>query len=144
MRQVEDCNVAFPGYLDGEALVQAYHGADLFVFPSTTDTFGCVILEAHACAVPTVITDAGGPRDIVIPGETGVVVPARDATALRQGIESMLDRHKLQQMGVRARAVVEARSLDRTFLEYWKCYERLPVPGPTTSCAEAIRETPRS
>jgi glycosyltransferase involved in cell wall biosynthesis len=144
MGQMEGCNVAFPGYLDGEALVQAYHGADLFVFPSTTDTFGCVILEAHACALPTIITDAGGPRDIVIPGETGVVVPARDAAALRQGIESMLDRQKLQRMGLRARAVVEARSLDRAFLEYWKCYERLPVPEPAAFCAEAIRKTPRN
>jgi len=93
------------------------------VFPSTTDTFGCVILEAHACAVPTIVTDIGGPRDIVIPGETGAIVAGRDPLALKSSIESLLDRERLMQMGLRARALVEAKSFNHTFLEYWKCYE---------------------
>ena len=120
-------NVEFPGYLEDEALVHAYQDADLFVFPSTTDTFGCVVLEAHSCAIPTIITDAGGPRDIVVPGETGIVVPGRDASALKRGIESMLDRDKLMKMGLQARGAVEARRFDHAFLEYWKCYEREPL-----------------
>jgi len=128
MADLAACNVEFPGYLEGEDLVRAYQNADLFVFPSTTDTFGCVVLEAHSCAVPTIITDSGGPHDMVVPGETGVVVPGRDVPALRRGIESMLDREKLMQMGLRARCAVEARSFDHAFLEYWKCYERAPLP----------------
>jgi len=124
MQHMADLNVDFPGYLEGDSLVQAYRDADLFVFPSTTDTFGCVILEAHACAVPTIVTDVGGPRDIVVPGETGLVVPARDVAALQCGIESLLDRDRLQAMGLRARDGVEARGQDRAFLEYWKCYDR--------------------
>ncbi len=127
MQDLAALNVDFPGYLEGDALVQAYRNADLFVFPSTTDTFGCVILEAHSCAVPTIITDAGGPRDIVVPGETGVVVQGKNAPALRKGIESMLDRDKLSTMGLHARATVEARRFDQSFLEYWKCYERAPA-----------------
>ncbi len=126
MHDLAALNVEFPGYLEDEALVHAYQDADLFVFPSTTDTFGCVVLEAHSCAIPTIITDAGGPRDIVIPGETGVVVPGRDASALRQGIEAILDRDKLMKMGLQARRAVEARRFDHAFLEYWKCYENAP------------------
>ncbi|TFH34480.1 MAG: glycosyltransferase family 1 protein, partial [Dehalococcoidia bacterium] len=127
MTDLADLNVEFPGYLEDQALVQAYQNADLFVFPSTTDTFGCVILEAHACAVPTIVTDEGGPRDIVIPGETGIVVPGRDAAALGRGIASMLDRDRLMKMGLRARELVEAKSFDHAFLDFWKRCEGFPV-----------------
>ncbi len=125
INELTGLNVSFPGYIEGQALINAYQSADLFVFPSTTDTFGCVILEAHASAVPTIVTDVGGPRDNVIPGETGVIVQGHDARALREAIESMLDRATLMSMGLRAREVVEAKSVDRTFLEYWSCYERI-------------------
>jgi glycosyltransferase involved in cell wall biosynthesis len=128
MAGLADLNVDFPGYLEDEALVNAYHDADLFVFPSTTDTFGCVVLESHACAVPTIVTDEGGPHHIVVPGETGIVVPGRDCAALRRSIESMLDRKRLMAMGLRARTLVEAKGFDHAFMEYWKCYERAPLP----------------
>ncbi len=127
MREFEGLNVEFPGYLEGDSLVETYRRADLFVFPSTTDTFGCVILEAHASAVPTIVTDEGGPRDIVIHGETGAIVPARDPVALKMSIASMLDRDHLMRMGLRARESAEARSFDHAFLEYWKSYEGTPV-----------------
>lgn len=130
MGALSDLDVDFPGYLENEALVHAYQEADLFVFPSTTDTFGCVILESHACAVPTIVTDAGGPRDVVIPGETGLVVPGQNAAALKSGIESMLNRDRLMAMGRRARETVETRGFDHAFLEYWKCCQRtVQKPG---------------
>ena len=125
MSELADLNVTFTGYIEGRELIDTYQSADLFVFPSTTDTFGCVILEAHASAVPTIVTDVGGPRDIVIPGETGVVVQGRDAQALQEAINTMLDRDRLMKMGLRARQVVEAKSFDRTFLEYWDCYRQV-------------------
>ena len=50
--------------------------ADLFVFPSISDTFGMVVLEAQACGLPAVVSDIGGPKEIVIDGETGSVVSA--------------------------------------------------------------------
>ncbi len=59
----------FTGALTGDDLVRAYASADLFVFPSTTDTFGNVILEAQACGLPVVVTDRGGPRENMRPGQ---------------------------------------------------------------------------
>jgi phosphatidylinositol alpha 1,6-mannosyltransferase len=66
----------FTGVLRGEDLAQAYANMDLFVFPSHTDTFGNVVLEALASGVPALVTPDGGPRYIVRDGETGFV--ARD------------------------------------------------------------------
>ncbi len=55
----------FAGVLHGEELARAYAGMDLFVFPSHTDTFGNVVLEALASGVPAIVTPDGGPRYIV-------------------------------------------------------------------------------
>jgi phosphatidylinositol alpha 1,6-mannosyltransferase len=65
----------FTGVLRGEALATAYANMDLFVFPSHTDTFGNVVLEALASGVPAIVTPDGGPRTIVRDGETGRIVP---------------------------------------------------------------------
>jgi len=116
-------NVQFPGYLTGNTLVQAYHSSDLFVFPSTTDTFGNVILEAHSCGLPTITTDVGGPCENVIHGETGLVVKGNDVLALKAGIESLLDKKKLETMGKRAREIVEHRSFEGAFLKFLSYYK---------------------
>ncbi len=63
----------FPGVLKGEALAQAYSDMDVFAFPSQTDTFGNVILEALASGVPPVVTAGGGPKFLVNAGVTGFV-----------------------------------------------------------------------
>jgi phosphatidylinositol alpha 1,6-mannosyltransferase len=65
----------FPGVLRGEALSRAYANMDLFVFPSHTDTFGNVVLEALASGVPTIVTPDGGPPSIIREGETGFIAP---------------------------------------------------------------------
>ncbi len=61
----------FPGYLRGQELVDAYRAADLFLFPSTTETFGLVALEAMACHTPVIAARAGGVLDIVSEGVNG-------------------------------------------------------------------------
>jgi phosphatidylinositol alpha 1,6-mannosyltransferase len=68
----------FHGALRGEALARAYANMDVFVFPSRTDTFGNVVLEALASGVPAIVTNAGGPRFIVRTGETGFVAANTD------------------------------------------------------------------
>ncbi|MBA4354793.1 MAG: alpha-mannosyltransferase, partial [Novosphingobium sp.] len=58
-------HVLFLGALHGEALAQAYCSADVFVFPSRTDTFGLVMIEALACGVPVAAFPVPGPLDII-------------------------------------------------------------------------------
>src|SRR5438094_9605361 len=63
----------FTGYLTGKDLAAAYASADIFVFPSTTDTFGNVILEAQACGLPVVVSDSGGPKELVEDRTNGLI-----------------------------------------------------------------------
>jgi glycosyltransferase involved in cell wall biosynthesis len=58
-------NVHFTGPRHGEALARAYAGSDVFVFPSRTDTFGLVILEALACGTPVAAYPVTGPKDVL-------------------------------------------------------------------------------
>jgi glycosyltransferase involved in cell wall biosynthesis len=71
--QVRYPSVIFTGVREGEQLAECYASADVFVFPSLTDTFGMVMLEAMACGVPVAAFPAIGPKDLVTPGVSGVL-----------------------------------------------------------------------
>lgn len=79
-------NIVFTGRLDGEDLVKAYASSDFFVFPSRTDTFGNAVLEAHACGLPALVSEEGGPREIVSSHRSGLVVDARDPGPLAEAL----------------------------------------------------------
>jgi len=122
----------FTGYLDGDALVSVYASCDLFVFPSTTDTFGNVVLEAQACGIPVIVTDRGGPQENIVPGETGLVVEGNSEGSFLSGIESLLsDLQRLKNMGLAARRYVESRSFYNAFEETWELYIKAPEPSTT-------------
>ena len=68
----------FTGYMGGDALSRAYASSELFLFPSDTETFGNVTLEAMASGLPTVCADATGSNALVHHGKTGFLAPAGD------------------------------------------------------------------
>ena len=72
-------NAIFTGYLTGESLAIAYASASVFVFPSTTDTYGNVVVEALASGLPCLVSNVGGPEALVRHGATGFVTKALDA-----------------------------------------------------------------
>lgn len=80
----------FTGVLTGAELGTAYASADLFVFPSTTDTYGNVIVEACAAGLRVVVSDTGGPKELVRSGIPGTVCPARSARAFADAIQASL------------------------------------------------------
>ncbi|MBN1558096.1 MAG: glycosyltransferase [Lentisphaerae bacterium] len=83
--------IAFTRRLDRADLPHLYGMADAFVFPSTTDTFGMVVLEAQACGLPAVVSDVGGPQELVDSGKTGFVVRADDLDAWTAAVLALLD-----------------------------------------------------
>jgi phosphatidylinositol alpha 1,6-mannosyltransferase len=111
----------FAGVLRGSMLAQAYANMDVLVFPSHTDTFGNVVLEALASGVPAVVTRDGGPKFIVRDEETGFVTEDdRFAWAIAELIQ---DRARLNAMRVKARAYALGCSWDAVFERVYAGYE---------------------
>jgi glycosyltransferase involved in cell wall biosynthesis len=124
----------FTGVLRGEALAEAYAGMDLLVFPSHTDTFGNVVLEALASGVPAVVTPDGGPASIVRDGETGRVVPDE---GFAPAIASLLaEPVRLAAMRQAAQTYAESASWDAVFEGVCKAYPEI-VPNFATYAAAA-------
>jgi glycosyltransferase involved in cell wall biosynthesis len=73
--------VDFPGRVAYQQLPEIYNNHDLFLFPSITDTFGMAVLEAQACGLPALVSDCGGPKEIVVDGQTGRVLSVADPGA---------------------------------------------------------------
>lgn len=101
----------FTGYLSGQDLAAAYASADVFAFPSTTETLGLVALESMASGVPVVGADAGGIPFVIDEGRTGFLVPRGDADTLTDRLERLISDPQLRsRMGAAARADAEQHS----------------------------------
>jgi glycosyltransferase involved in cell wall biosynthesis len=124
----------FTGVLRGEELSRAYADMDLFVFPSHTDTFGNVVLEAMASGVPAIVTPDGGPRTIVRDGVTGRIVPDDQFTAAITEILSDPDRHA--KMREAARAYALTASWDSVFEGVYARYQGLFSSAKQTVAAD--------
>ncbi|SMC23679.1 Glycosyltransferase involved in cell wall bisynthesis [Desulfacinum hydrothermale DSM 13146] len=113
----------FTGYLSGENLTEAYASCDFFVFPSTTDTFGNVVLEAQASGLPVVVSDQGGPQENLEKGRTGLIFRGGDEDSLLQALAWMAT-HPIERrrMSREARALMEKRSFKEAFLATWHLY----------------------
>lgn len=83
--------VIFAGRLHQDLLPDIYSGSDFLVFPSHTDTFGMAVLEAQTCGLPAVVSDMGGPQEIIIPGETGEVCEAFNVDDWFATLDRLLD-----------------------------------------------------
>ncbi len=113
----------FTGILHGEALAAAYARMDLFVFPSHTDTFGNVVLEALASGVPAIVTLDGGPKTIVRDGQTGRVVPEEEFAAAAAGVLANAEMHQAMRQAARAYALT--MSWDNVFEGVYRAYHSL-------------------
>jgi phosphatidylinositol alpha 1,6-mannosyltransferase len=113
----------FPGVLRGEALSRAYANMDLFVFPSHTDTFGNVVLEALSSGVPAIVTPDGGPASIVRDGETGFIVRDEDFSAAAARINSDPLLHAKMRQAARSGGL--SASWDSVFEAVYKGYRMI-------------------
>lgn len=110
-----------PGLLHGEALARAYASMDVFVFPSETDTFGNVILEAAASGVPAIVSAHGGPKFLVEPGVTGVV--AHSSQDFRAAVAELSRNPELRRrMGAAARQKALQRQWSAVFEGVYQNY----------------------
>jgi glycosyltransferase involved in cell wall biosynthesis len=110
----------FTGYLSGGDLAKAFASADIFVFPSTTDTFGNVVLEAMASGLPAVVSDTGGPRELVKNGVTGYITRSLDVEDFTTATERLVADPALREaMRTNALAAVQDRDWSEAFARFW-------------------------
>lgn len=130
-------DVVFLGYRRGEELASLFASCDVFVFPSATDTFGNVVIEAQASGVPTVVSDKGGPVEQTVEGDTGLVFPADDAEALADRLRQLLvDESLRERLGRSGRQRALSLSLDAAAAAQWSYYEGVWGESRTGSLLE--------
>lgn len=122
----------FTGFLTGEDLPRAYASSDLFLFPSDTETFGNVTLEAMSCGLPCVVADATGSRSLVEAGVNGFLAPPRDTSVFSEKVERLIRDDELREkMGKTARQKALAYAWDKVNASLLDNYrEALEEPRP--------------
>jgi glycosyltransferase involved in cell wall biosynthesis len=114
-KQLSDLPATFTGVLTGAELSQAIASADVKLFPSTTDTWGNAPLEAQASGLPVVVSDVGGPPELMIDGITGFKVQGRDVVGLCEAMMKLMDPSTRSRMGQMARTFAETNRVDEPF-----------------------------
>ena len=124
-----------PGVLAGEALAEAYANMDAFVFPSETDTFGNVVLEAMASGVPVIVSKRGGPKFLVQQGNNGYIAgDFEDFVDALMDLRSHPTLHARMSQGARATAL--RHSWSAVFEQVYARYEEVLAPGHASGSAE--------
>ncbi len=128
-------NATFPGFLDGTDLAEAYASSDIFLFPSDTETFGNVTLEAMASGLPTVCADAAGSRDLVDDGTTGRLCAPGHVEAFAEAVRTLVvDERRRDRMGTAARKRAQDFTwpavLNRMSRYYDEVLPHPPSPSP--------------
>jgi phosphatidylinositol alpha 1,6-mannosyltransferase len=116
----------FMGKLVGEALSKAYASSDVFVFPSVTETFGNVTVEAMASGLPAICASVGGARDLVDPEQNGLLFDAHRPVELALAIDRLVSDEGLRmRMSEKALACAGRFRWQETVARYEALYQRL-------------------
>lgn len=100
----------------GDDLLACYAASDCFVFPSYREGFPNTVMEAGAMGLPSIVTDINGSREIIIQNENGVIIPSKDADALYQAMEEMINNpDKTNTYANNARKMIASR-FERSFV----------------------------
>lgn len=111
--------VYFLGFRHADQLASLYAASDLFVFPSLTDTLGQAVMEAQASGLAAVVSDIGGPKEIVRDGATGHIVNAQTPEAWARAIATLAcDAAARQRMGHAASEMLRGASIEKSFDDF--------------------------
>jgi glycosyltransferase involved in cell wall biosynthesis len=114
------------GGLFGDELAAVFASADVFAFPSETETFGNVVVEAAASGLPSVVARAGASHEHVVEGSTGLVIDGKKPQELADAVLALFaDPIRRWQMRAAARAHATSYDLGGAVRATWEIYERV-------------------
>ncbi|MGJ9383676.1 glycosyltransferase family 4 protein [Salipaludibacillus sp. CF4.18] len=126
LKQANQEKVTFTGFLEGEGLAEVYASSDLFIFPSSTETFGNVVLEALSAGLPVIGAKAGGVQHLIDHDTTGFLCPPDDTTYFIKYTERLLsNEEQRKEMSSQARTYALTQSWDEILAELIKGYENV-------------------
>jgi glycosyltransferase involved in cell wall biosynthesis len=117
-KELEKEGVFLLGYQDTDALCRVYASCDLFVFPSTTDTLGQVVMEAQMGKMPVLVSDKGGPKSLVQDGKNGYVLPLQKQQWVQAIQKLHNDKALLKQMAENAYTITMQNSIKETYVDF--------------------------
>ncbi len=113
----------FLGFRHGDELSALYATSDVFVFPSTTDTLGQVVMESQASGLPVLVTDQGGPKEVVEQGVTGFVLGAEDLAGWTRTLTELIgDEARRKSMGAAAASAMRGFDISHSFEHFWEVH----------------------
>ncbi|MFT5422836.1 MAG: glycosyltransferase involved in cell wall biosynthesis [Phycisphaerales bacterium] len=122
-KELKGEGVHFLGFKHGDELSAIYASSDFFVFPSTTDTLGQVVMESQGSGIPVVVTNVGGPKEVVEDGRSGFVLDPDDNDAWVNTLTTLITDHdRRKAMGLAAHHYIQQFSLDNSFEHFWEVH----------------------
>ncbi len=126
LEQLLGGSATFTGWLNGQDLAAAFASADLFVFPSSVDTSGQVVLEAQASGLPAIVCAESGACENIMPGISGLTAPNRSLAGFRRQIERLLDDEEARAaMSREATRSAQSRTWQKVFDSFFASYAEL-------------------
>lgn len=130
-RALRGARARFLGFRHGEELSRVYATCDLFAFPSLTDTLGQVVMESQSSGLAVLVSDQGGPKEMVQHGVCGYVIPSASDAADRATVQAWTerivelasDRALRERMGRAAHEAMQPHSMRDSFEHYWRVHE---------------------
>lgn len=127
----------FLGYQQDTQLGSIYASADLFVFPSRTDTLGQVVMEAQSSGLPVLVSDEGGPHEMMEDRVSGLVLSGTEPAPWVDAIDRLLhDPERRKRMGAAGIERIAHYSLANTFSAFWAEHVRAALPADAVSTGQ--------
>lgn len=119
----KDPNITFTGFIEGKELAKVYASADVFLFPSSTETFGNVVLEALSSGLPVICAKAGGVQHLVQHGVNGFLCQSKNTNHFTQAVSTVLTDQSIRvSFRAAARQFALSQSWDNIFNTLIKSY----------------------
>lgn len=144
-KKLDGKNVLFTGHKTGEELASIYASADTLIFPSTTEGYPNVVMEAVSSGLPVIGADSFGVTDIIDESQAGLLFPANNALAFQSHVETLEKDIALRnKYAKRAREFGETKSWDNLMTELFNHYKEIIKESHRENKLKTVEAIPES